>query len=338
LKLLEKQEGYQEKKQEFTFLEFEEYLWQQYLGGFHDHRVRVRVQALNTLKRLTDEIKKQLENHLQAWENKLGLVSQDSQQFQKNSEKQSDLQAKVYNRISALAGPCADEIAVQLQRQLFAFIEDKVKPTNMDIWKNLFDKKALQATLEQQLRSQYLTESLFTAPAHEFVEQARKALVAEWHRFLADIDLSIDTTSFQTPEFFDSSSVLQRITDQALSLVQETIAQIMASLVFIAMIVFSSIIALIILLIASPFLVGGPTPQEKARDRVRTEIHAQRLAIKKNLQDIILGPQGIFKQQESTFQQSIQRYQKAYTAQEAYLMAGIKVLQELREALSLPEN
>ena len=338
LQLLEKQESYTEKKQEFAFLEFEKYLWQQYLAEFHDHRIRVRVQALNTLKRLTDEIKKQLEGDLQEWENKLGLVSQDKQQFKKNSEKLTDLHAKVYNRISALAGPCAEDIATQLQRQLFAFIEDKVKLTNMDIWTNLFDKKGLQATLEQQLRDQYLTESLFIPPAQEFVEQARKALVAEWRRFLADIDLSVEATDFQTPQIFDSSGVLQRITDQALSLVQMTIAQIMASLVFIAMLIFSSIIALIILLIAGPFLASGPSPQEKARDRVRTEIHGQRLSIKKNLQDIILGPQGIFQQQERTFQQSVQGYQKAYTAQEEYLTAGIKVLRNLLLALSLPEN
>lgn len=340
LKQLEQQQGYKDKIDDFGLQAFKDYLWENYLGNFDEHRMRVRQQALAATIRLAKQMEVELEDVLKAWQIELDKASDLSIQHKNMLNRLNTLQGQVRTKIKTVAEPYTEDISDKLLRKLNLFIEDKVKPTNVDIWKNIFNKAQLKETLEQQLKTDYLELDKpinnFTVVAQEFVHDAQAVLDAEWRRVLDDME--VEMAAFQTTgqPGPDMSSVLERVTGEALSAVQQTIMKIVTSLAAIAFIIFGNVLTLLFLIIAAPFgFKPGASPQDKAKKRVRDEIDGQYLTIRKSLIDIIMEQDGIYKKQEETFRTTINQNQQQSTAQTNNVLFGIEALKRLQQSFDL---
>lgn len=340
LKQLQGQPGYKEKIGEFGLQEFTEYLWHKYLESFDNHRIKVRQQAFAAVRRLSMRIVVELEEVLGPWNAELGKLDDEHQQLTNNINRLKGLRNTISIKIKALAEPHTQNIVDQLTQKINAFIEDKVTPRNFDIWKNIFDPVELKKSMAQELETKYLMlnqpNNIFDVEANAFVEEAKTILNAEWQKLLADIELEMRNFQGTGQQQFNFHSILERVTKEALSEVQQTILVIVTSLAGIVFLIFGSLIALIIMAIAAPFgFKGGPSPEEKAKQRIRDEISMQYHTIKKSLTDIILDQNGMYGKQEAAFHAILDRDRTQSTGKINAIQLSISKLQKLQQTLDL---
>ena len=337
---LQQQQGYKEAMDDFGLAVFKDFLWENYLDAFDDHRMKVRQQAMATMLRVAEQVRTELEEARKAWQVELFKAEGESERLRQYYRKLDELKNRVSMKIKAVADPYTQEITNVLTQKLYMFIEDKVTPRNLDIWKNLFNREQLKGTLEQQLENEYLfvnqPNNVFNVQAQEFVEDARLLLDAEWRLFLTDIAHTVKHPQATSQHQLDVKSMLERITKEAFEAVQQTIMTIVKSLGALAILVFGSLLAVLLLLIAAPFgFKMGASPQDKAKKRVRDEITSQYPTIKKKLTDIILSQNGIYDRQAQAFLHSMEQDQKQSTAQEKRLQFAIHTLEQLSQDFDL---
>lgn len=343
LQQLQQQQGYKDNIDEFGLQAFKDYLWENYLNNFDEHRMNARKQALAATIRIAKQIEIELEDIVKAWQTEFDKANDLSTHHKNILSRLSTFRGQVRTKIKLVADPYTEDIADKFLKKLHLFIEDKVKPTNVDVWKNMFNKAQLKEILEQQLKTDYLELDKpinnFTVTAQEFVQDAQTVLDAEWQRLLDDIE--IDMINMQTPDQHkpDLNSILERVTGQALSAVQQTIMKIVTSLAAVAFLIFGNVLTLLFLLIAAPFgFKSGPSPEDKARKRVRDEIDGQYLTIRKSLIDIIMDEDGIYQKQEQTFRSVITQNQEQSTNQTNNLQLGKQKLEQLQQSFDLSKN